>query len=120
MNIAAETTAEFLTSALGVAESMINGVEQLEPSICEEDLEFLSPITAPCRILAQGSNYPSSRIETGMKPYDKSFNVLFHKSDSSLCSPGSDIVRPAHVQLIAIGAARLRGPPWPRQWLCPS
>ncbi len=100
MNIAAETTAEFLISALDVAESMINEIEQFEPSICEKDLEFLSPITAPCRILAQGSNYPSSRLETGMNPYDKSFNMLFHKSDSSLSPPGSDIVRPAHVQLL--------------------
>jgi 2-keto-4-pentenoate hydratase/2-oxohepta-3-ene-1,7-dioic acid hydratase in catechol pathway len=66
----------------------------------ESDIELLSPITKPCRILCQGSNYPQSRIETGMKPYDKNFNTIFHKSDASLAKPDTDIIKPEHVQLL--------------------
>lgn len=73
-----------------------NSATQVDPS----DVEFLSPITKPCRILCQGSNYPQSRIETGMNPDDKNFNTIFHKSDASLAKPDTNIVKPDHVRLL--------------------
>lgn len=63
-------------------------------------IELLSPITTPCRVICQGSNYPQSRAETGMDPYDRSFNTLFHKSDASISEPNTDIVIPSHIKLL--------------------
>ncbi|UTW47269.1 fumarylacetoacetate hydrolase family protein [Bacterioplanoides sp. SCSIO 12839] len=66
----------------------------------DSDIELLSPITTPCRVICQGSNYPQSRAETGMDPYDRSFNTLFHKSDASISEPNTDIVIPSHIKLL--------------------
>ncbi|MBO9489871.1 fumarylacetoacetate hydrolase family protein [Endozoicomonas sp. G2_1] len=66
----------------------------------EQSIELLSPITKPCRILCQGSNYPAARIETGADPDSKEFNTLFHKSDASITGPNADIVKPSCVRLL--------------------
>ena len=71
-----------------------------QSTISEADIDLLSPVTAPCRILCQGSNFPQSRIETGMDPNDKSYNMLFHKSDASISPPNTDIVCPSHIRLL--------------------
>lgn len=71
-----------------------------QPKLDATEIELLSPITAPCRLICQGANYPSSRRELGMAPEDKSFNSLFHKSDASLSGPYHDIIKPDHVQLL--------------------
>lgn len=63
-------------------------------------VEFLSPVTAPCQIVCQGKNYLDHVIETGVKPQNKDFNLLFGKADSSLHPPNSPVVRPAHVKLL--------------------
>lgn len=97
----AVSTNKFLTSYADLARAMLSNLSVYESArLRTENIEFLSPITAPCRILAQGSNYPSSRRETGMDPDDKSYNTLFHKSDASLAPPNTDIIRPSHVQLL--------------------
>ncbi|GAA6168133.1 fumarylacetoacetate hydrolase family protein [Sessilibacter corallicola] len=96
-----ESTQSFLNTGLPVAHKMINDLSIYEKNlISESDIDILSPITAPCRILCQGSNYPQSRIETGMNPNDKSFNTLFHKSDASISSPNAEIISPSHVRLL--------------------
>lgn len=63
-------------------------------------VELLSPITAPARVLCQGANYRQHMIDSGMDPDAKSFNMFFTKSTASITGPMGQIVRPRHVQLL--------------------
>ncbi|MCL6452064.1 MAG: fumarylacetoacetate hydrolase family protein [Alicyclobacillus sp.] len=65
-----------------------------------EAVRVLSPVTRPARIVCQGANYASHRQEAGMQPQRPDFNLIFSKSDTSLCGPTDDIVRPKGVQLL--------------------
>lgn len=65
-----------------------------------EEITFLSPVTSPCQIVCQGKNYLDHIIETGVKPKDKDFNILFSKADSALASPQADLHRPQGVRLL--------------------
>lgn len=65
-----------------------------------EELDLLSPVTAPCRVVALGANYRSHRQEVGLAPDGATFNMFFRKSDASLTGPTGVIRRPGHVQLL--------------------
>ena len=60
-------------------------------------VEPLSPITIPCRIIGQGTNYQSHRQEAKLHP---TFNLLFAKADSSLAPAHGPVVRPPGVELL--------------------
>lgn len=75
-------------------------LRDLRPSLRLEDLRLLPPVTAPCQIICQGKNYLDHLVETGMKPKDKDFNLLFAKADSTLAAPNGKIKRPAGVRLL--------------------
>ncbi len=64
------------------------------------DLEVLSPVTAPCQIICQGKNYLDHLLETGTKPQNKDFNLLFSKADSALAPPLGSLRRPEGVRLL--------------------
>lgn len=64
------------------------------------ELELLSPVTHPCRVIAQGMNYRSHLEEIGLDPDAKRFNVLFRKSSAAITGPRDAIVRPPHVRLL--------------------
>lgn len=64
------------------------------------DLEVLSPITKPCRVICQGKNYLDHLLDTGIREEDKKYNMFFNKSSASIVSPGSPIVRPMGVRLL--------------------
>lgn len=81
------------------------------PGLCEKalssgegtplgGLELLSPVTAPCQIICQGKNYLDHLIETGVKPKNKDYNLLFTKSDSSLAPAVGTLWRPEGVRLL--------------------
>lgn len=65
-----------------------------------DEVEFLSPVTKPARIICQGANYASHRTEAGLEAKRPPFNLIFSKADSSLCGANSEIVRPEHVRLL--------------------
>lgn len=62
-------------------------------------LQLLSPVTAPCRLMAQALNYRSHAKEIGLSPEGRP-NVLFTMGDRSLSGPTDAIVRPPTVQLL--------------------
>ncbi|WP_367363428.1 fumarylacetoacetate hydrolase family protein [Mesotoga sp.] len=64
------------------------------------DLEVLSPITSPCRIICQGKNYLDHLLDTGIREEDKKYNMFFNKSSASVNGPSSPIVRPRGVRLL--------------------
>ncbi|BBZ28934.1 fumarylacetoacetate hydrolase [Mycolicibacterium madagascariense] len=64
------------------------------------EVEPLSPITTPCRVMCQGANYRQHAIESGMNPDDRAFNLFFDKTDASITGPHAPVVRPARVELL--------------------
>jgi 2-keto-4-pentenoate hydratase/2-oxohepta-3-ene-1,7-dioic acid hydratase in catechol pathway len=64
------------------------------------EVEILSPVTKPARIVCQGVNYSAHRSETGMEAARAPFNMIFSKADSSLCGAYSEIERPRNVKLL--------------------
>ena len=74
--------------------------EQAGSRLPTATVQFLSPVTAPCQIVCQGKNYLDHIIETGVKPKNKDFNLLFGKADSSLTGPNDTVMRPPGVRLL--------------------
>ncbi|WP_410869590.1 fumarylacetoacetate hydrolase family protein [Nocardia sp. A7] len=64
-----------------------------------DTLALLSPVTAPCRIVAQMTNYVSHVTDSGMNPKTVPL-TFFRKSSGSISGPEDDIVKPAHVKLL--------------------
>lgn len=64
-----------------------------------DGLELLAPVTAPCRVVAQMTNYASHVTDAGMDP--KSIPLtFFRKASGSISGPHDDIVKPPHVMLL--------------------
>jgi 2-keto-4-pentenoate hydratase/2-oxohepta-3-ene-1,7-dioic acid hydratase in catechol pathway len=63
-----------------------------------DGLSLLSPVTTPCRVVAQAVNYRSHARESGFGEDPPA--VFFRKSSGSISGPTDDIVRPAHVRLL--------------------
>ncbi len=64
-----------------------------------ESLALLSPITTPCRVVAQATNYASHVKDVGRDPA-KTPLTFFRKASGSVCGPFDDIVKPDHVTLL--------------------
>ena len=62
-------------------------------------LELLSPVTAPCRVVAQMTNFASHVKDTGGDP-KKVPLTFFRKASGSITGPVDDIVKPEHVRLL--------------------
>jgi len=89
---AATTTAELLADRAALT-ALSKGVVPLG------DLDLVSPVTTPCRVVAQMTNYRSHVIDTGMDPKTIPL-TFFRKASGSVCGPTDEIVRPAHVGLL--------------------
>lgn len=64
-----------------------------------ENLDLISPITAPSRVVAQMTNYASHVKDAGMDP-QKIPLTFFRKSSGSISGPTDDVVRPGHVRFL--------------------
>ena len=62
-------------------------------------LELLSPITTPCRVVAQATNFASHVKDVGRDP-SKTPLTFFRKASGSVTGPFGDIVKPEHVKLL--------------------
>ncbi|MUL78475.1 fumarylacetoacetate hydrolase family protein [Mycolicibacterium sp. CBMA 226] len=62
-------------------------------------LELLSPITTPCRVVAQATNYASHVKDVGRDPA-KTPLTFFRKASGSVTGPFGDVVKPEHVELL--------------------
>lgn len=91
---AATTTRELLADRTAV-----DAAAHSRDTVPVDSLELLSPVTAPCRVVAQMTNYASHVIDAGMDP--KSIPLtFFRKSSGSITGPHDDIVKPSHVKLL--------------------
>jgi 2-keto-4-pentenoate hydratase/2-oxohepta-3-ene-1,7-dioic acid hydratase in catechol pathway len=64
-----------------------------------DSLQLLSPITSPCRVVAQMTNYASHVKDAGRDPANTPL-AFFRKASGSISGPVDDIVKPHHVRLL--------------------
>ncbi|MDX6740150.1 fumarylacetoacetate hydrolase family protein [Actinocorallia sp. A-T 12471] len=91
----ATTTAELLADRAAV-EAAASGEQ---PPTQLDGQELLSPVTAPCRVVAQMVNYRSHARDSGFDP-DKVPPTFFRKTSGSITGPRATILRPEGVRLL--------------------
>jgi len=96
----AATTRELLAD-LAAVRSAAKLARDLGPDdgLAVAEVELLSPVTAPARVVAQMVNYRSHAIDSGFDP-DAVPPTFFRKASGSVSGPTDDIVCPAHVGLL--------------------
>jgi 2-keto-4-pentenoate hydratase/2-oxohepta-3-ene-1,7-dioic acid hydratase in catechol pathway len=92
----AETTAELLADRQAIEEASTGSTSKGVPV---ESLDLVSPVTAPCRVVAQMTNFRSHVADAGMNP-DTIPLTFFRKASGSISGPFDDIVKPAHVRFL--------------------
>lgn len=93
----ATTTAELLADRAAVNAAAAGPDDSFATDVAALHLE--SPVTTPCRVVAQMVNYRSHARESGFDP-GKVAPTFFRKASGSVVGPTSDIVRPPHVRLL--------------------
>lgn len=94
IDTAATTTGELLADRAAIEAAL--GADQTVPI---GDLALVSPVTAPCRVVAQMTNFRSHVKDAGLNP-DTIPLTFFRKTSGSISGPYDDIVRPAHVRFL--------------------
>lgn len=90
----AATTAHLLADRAAIADAAAS-----RETVALATLELLAPITAPCRLVAQMTNFASHVEDTGGDP-KKVPLTFFRKASGSITGPTGDIVKPPHVRLL--------------------
>ncbi|QWB25968.1 MULTISPECIES: fumarylacetoacetate hydrolase family protein [Streptomyces] len=90
----AVTTAELLADRATVREAALSG----EAGTPVAELAPLSPVTTPCRVIAQMVNYRSHASDSGFTGDIPP--AFFRKASGSISGPQDTIVRPPHVRLL--------------------
>jgi 2-keto-4-pentenoate hydratase/2-oxohepta-3-ene-1,7-dioic acid hydratase in catechol pathway len=94
IRIDAASTAEVLADC-----AAIDAAVRSNDTVPVQNLTLLSPVTTPCRLVAQATNYASHVRDTGREPA-KTPLTFFRKASGSVAGPFDDIVKPPHVQLL--------------------
>jgi 2-keto-4-pentenoate hydratase/2-oxohepta-3-ene-1,7-dioic acid hydratase in catechol pathway len=96
--------AKIVTSAASTGELLadraaIDAAAHSGETVPVDSLALVSPVTKPCRVVAQMTNFTSHVKDAGMDP--KSIPLtFFRKSSASISGPFDDIVKPEHVKLL--------------------
>ncbi|MEV5713029.1 fumarylacetoacetate hydrolase family protein [Amycolatopsis mediterranei] len=90
----ASTTAELLADRPAITAAAANPA-----TVAISGLDLISPVTAPCRVVAQMTNFASHVRDAGMNP-DTVPLTYFRKASGSISGPFADVVKPAHVRLL--------------------
>lgn len=64
-----------------------------------DSLALISPVTRPCRVVAQMTNFESHVKDAGLDPASIPL-TFFRKASASICGPHDEILKPAHVRLL--------------------
>jgi 2-keto-4-pentenoate hydratase/2-oxohepta-3-ene-1,7-dioic acid hydratase in catechol pathway len=89
----AVTTAQLLADRTAVTAVTGSGIVPVE------SLAVVSPVTAPCRVVAQMANFASHVTDTGGDPGTVPL-AFFRKASGSVSGPYDDIIKPAGVRLL--------------------
>ncbi|MEU6626015.1 fumarylacetoacetate hydrolase family protein [Streptomyces litmocidini] len=90
----AVTTAELLADRAAVNDAAAS----TEPGTPVAELMALSPVTTPCRVVAQMVNYSSHARDSGFTGDIPP--TFFRKASGSISGPYDTVVRPAHVKFL--------------------
>lgn len=90
----ATTTGQLLANRTAI-EAAANSTD----TVPIDTLGMLSPVTAPCRVIAQMTNFASHVRDAGMNPATVPL-TFFRKASASISGPYDDIVKPGHVNLL--------------------
>lgn len=88
----ASTTAQLLADRAAIAAATGD-------TVAVDGLDLLSPLTRPCRVVAQMTNFESHVKDSGMDPKTVPL-TFFRKSSASIGGPFDDIVKPTHVRFL--------------------
>jgi 2-keto-4-pentenoate hydratase/2-oxohepta-3-ene-1,7-dioic acid hydratase in catechol pathway len=91
---AAPTTADLLADRAAISAAAAS-----TDTVPVGSLALVSPVTAPCRVVAQMTNFASHVSDVGLKP-DTVPLAFFRKSSGSISGPYDDVIRPGHVRLL--------------------
>ncbi|QGN49749.1 fumarylacetoacetate hydrolase family protein [Micromonospora sp. WMMD558] len=94
VNTSATTTADLLADRPALVAAATSG-----ETVPVDDLALVSPVTAPCRVVAQMTNFASHVKDTNGNPETVPL-TFFRKTSGSISGPFADVVRPAHVKLL--------------------
>ena len=90
----AKTTAELLADRPAV-----EAATRSTDTVAVAGLDLLSPVTTPCRVVAQMTNFASHVRDAGMNPATIPL-TFFRKSSASISGPFAAVVKPAHVKFL--------------------
>lgn len=97
---AAKVHTEATTTAALLADRSAIAAAATDSSVVPVDtLSLLSPVTKPCRVIAQMTNFASHVKDAGMDPKTIPL-TFFRKSSASISGPADPIVKPSHVKLL--------------------
>ncbi len=94
IDTAATTTAQLLTDR-----AAIEAAAASTDTVAVASLKLVSPVTRPCRVVAQMTNFESHVRDAGMDPASVPL-TFFRKASASINGPFDDIVKPEHVRLL--------------------
>jgi 2-keto-4-pentenoate hydratase/2-oxohepta-3-ene-1,7-dioic acid hydratase in catechol pathway len=94
IDTAAITTAELLADHDAIA-AAAHG----DNPVSVTDLDLMSPVTRPCRVVAQMTNFASHVTDSGLDPATIPL-TFFRKTSGSISGPFDDIVKPPHVRFL--------------------
>ncbi|MBW0014497.1 fumarylacetoacetate hydrolase family protein [Mycobacterium sp.] len=94
IDTSASTTAQLLADRAAIERAALS-----TDTVAVASLDLLAPVTAPCRVVAQMTNYASHVEDTGGNPKTVPL-TFFRKASGSVSGPDDDIVKPDHVRLL--------------------
>jgi 2-keto-4-pentenoate hydratase/2-oxohepta-3-ene-1,7-dioic acid hydratase in catechol pathway len=94
VDTAATTTAQLLADR-----AAIDAAATSSDTVAVDILKLVSPVTRPCRVVAQMTNFESHVKDAGMDPASVPL-TFFRKASASINGPFDDIVKPPHVKLL--------------------
>jgi 2-keto-4-pentenoate hydratase/2-oxohepta-3-ene-1,7-dioic acid hydratase in catechol pathway len=92
-------TAATSTAALLGDRTAIDAAANSTDTVALDSLALVSPVTRPCRVIAQMTNFASHVKDAGMDPATIPL-TFFRKASASINGPFDDIVKPPHVKLL--------------------
>src|ERR1700761_4833138 len=93
------TTTATTTRQLLADRAAIEAAAHSSDTVPVDSLHLVSPITVPCRVVAQLANYASHAKDAGRNPATDPL-AFFRKASGSITGPLDDIIKPEHVRLL--------------------
>lgn len=93
------TTSATTTQGLLADRDAIELARRNPAPVAVAGLALVSPVTKPCRVVAQMTNYASHVIDSGMDPASIPL-IFFRKSSASISGPVDPVIKPKHVKFL--------------------